>query len=59
MSRKFDRKKKVIELSARVLEKTMSDPNFIIQNMVNDKPKYLPMIIWKWMVKKVVKFPKM
>jgi len=58
MSRKFDRKKKIIELTSRVLSSVTTDPSWIAGNFVRKKPRYIPFFLWKRIVRFVVRFPK-
>jgi len=60
MNRHERRKHKVpqvVELASRVLAQVSSDPEWVIRNYTNPKPKWCPVFLWAMLIKLVIHFP--
>ncbi len=54
MSRRFDRKKKVINLAKYVVDDWVKRPEFWSQYL-KPKPRFIPLFLWKKFVKIILK----
>lgn len=57
MSRRYNRKQIILNVTSNAVRRICNDPAFILANFVKPKPKLIPELLWALMVKTVVKLP--
>lgn len=49
MSRKFDRKQRVVSLASGIIQRELARPDYVARHL-RPKPNYLPEFIWKKLI---------